>query len=219
MRRFQCSTAIAGVFAALALGAAGCGGDDSGDGGGSEPDGAALGDAFGEAAEEAYASNDQNRDEDFAQGALLEDCFILDDDAVAAIGEEVAGASDATVTAPNFLVGPPGEEETMSCGIEAGKGNLVANVTAGTTLVDRDGLLERITRDPEAPTTEIEGEAPGLDSENVIALEAGEGAAQFIWVSDDFAIGVSGPLEELDGDAGFETLSVAVEEVSRTLEG
>jgi hypothetical protein len=217
--RFRAPAVIAALLASLALLAAGCGDDDDSGEGGSEPDGAALGEAFGEASEEAYASVDQNRDEDFARGALLEGCFILDSDGVAAVGEQVAGVPDATLTDPNFLYGPPGEEETLSCGIEAGEGTLVANVTAGTTLVDRDGFLERITRDPEAPTTEIEGEAPGLDPANVVAVEVGESAAQLVWISDGFAIGVSGPAEELGGDAGFEALSVAVEEVSRTLGG
>jgi hypothetical protein len=65
-------------------------------------------------------------------------------------------------------------------------------------------------------STEIEGDAPGLAAESVVAAEA-DGIHQFAWVDGDFFVGVSGTTEQLSTDEGFEALSAAVDGVESTL--
>jgi hypothetical protein len=88
-------------------------------------------------------------------------------------------------------------------------------VGAGTTLAEPDQLRERLLRQDGAE--EIDGEPEGLDPEQVIATQSGEGASQFVWTDGAFTVGVFGPSAEIEPDEGFAALETAVSGVERTL--
>lgn len=205
---------VAGWAAAvtLAAGIAACGGGDDSD----APSGATLTEEFERLATEAYEAQDLDRETDFTRGVIDEDCFILDDEAAAAVGEILLGVDDAKTTDANFLQGVPGEEERMTCGLASGDEGQGTVVTAGTTLANAEQTRERFLRQEDAE--EIEGEPEDLDPDSVVAGEVA-GAARFAWVSEDFVIGVSAPADAIEPEEGFEALAVAVDEVARTLGG
>lgn len=210
--------ALTTITVGLALALAGCGGggDDAPDES-TAPDSAALSEAFDAGAEQAYTDADKSRADDFGSGVVIDDCFAIDDDGAAAIGD--AAGFELTLGENNFLQGVPGEEERIGCSVEAGDDGPppIFMVTVGTTLVDTAQFLERIKRNLE-DVTEIDGEAPGLDPESVIGVE-GDGTRQFAWIEDDFLIGVGGPADQLSEEEGFAALSAAVEGVESTLGG
>lgn len=204
------------LFATLAISltttACGSGEDGNGDGDGADP--AALAEAFEQEAIAAYESQDLSREDDFARGIFDIDCFILDEEGAAAVGEAIAGSGEVEVTEGSFLRGVPAEDESLSCPLGAGDEVRALSVTAGTTLVDRDQLLARFLREDGA--TEIEGDTGELDPDEVAAVEVLE-QRRFAWVADDFLIGISAPATELEPDEGYAALAVAIDEVERTL--
>lgn len=207
--------AVAAAIVGLALALAGCGGDDEPDPA-AGPDSAALTEAFGEGAEKAYADAGKNRADDFAQGVVLEECFVADAETATAIGE--AGAEDGLVFGDdNYLSGVPGEEERLGCATEA-EGDerpAIFMLTVGTTLATPEQFRERMIRNRDE-ASEIEGEVPNLDPESVIAIE-GDGISEYVWVQDDFFVGVGGPTNVRSSDEGFAALDAAVAGVERTL--
>jgi hypothetical protein len=207
-------SALATSFVAFGIVLAGCGGDEASDEP-SGPDGAALAAAFGERADEAYADAGKDRDEDFGAGFLVKECFSVDDDAAAAIGE--AAGFELTFGDSNFLRGVPDEEESLGCSVDADGDErpTIVMVTTGTTLAEPDQFLERLLRATEG-VTEVEGDAPGLDPESVVATEA-DGISQFAWVDNDFFVGIGGPSEQLSTEEGFAALSATVDGVESTL--
>lgn len=199
----------------------GCGGSDDSDDAESGPSGAELASAWDGRAVQAYAAAGADRERDFAAGTVVEGCFYLDQAAGEAIGE-VVGASAVELSDENFISGPPGEDESMTCTLTnpdtpPDDPSGLLSTSAGTTLADPDQFEARLLR-REGPTNAIEGEAPGLDPANVVAVEA-EGVYSFAWVSDDFFVGISAPAEFIGVEDGFAALSVAVGEVERTLLG
>ena len=215
------------LVAALALVAA-CSdesGDDEGLGGGSGdgPDGAALVEPFETEAEAAYEANDGDRLDDFNRGTTIDDgCFALDEAGAVAVTEALAldGAGDAGIADGTFLQGPPGQGETLSCGIDAGEDARIG-VTVGTTTLERDQLLEQMelgAGQSDQELTEIDGEAPGLDADTVLAVDR-DGFATFGWIDGDFTVALSFPEDLADYDRGFEALPVLVGAVADTLTG
>ncbi len=206
----------------LALGTlvAGCGGDDDGDGGdGSGPSGTELAAAWDTEAEAAYAAADKDRDEDFAVGALVEGCFFLDAEGADVIAAALGNDGEVEISDQNFLSGPPGEEERMVCGLSDPSGSepedrAIGSVGAGTTLATAEQFRERLLR--QAGATELEGTPDGLDPEDVAAVER-QGVNSFVWISEDFTVGVSAPAQIISAAEGFEALPTVVDEVSRTL--
>ena len=212
---------LVAVVSGVAIAAAGCGGSDSGDSGPEVSSGADLAAAFGEHAADAYAANDLDRKESFAQGTTVDGCFFLDQDGGGAIADATGTEyAEVAVSKENFISGQPDQEETMICSLNDpaadGDPGLIATVGAGTTLANPEQYLERSLRVQDA--AELEGSAEGLDADEVVAFER-QGIRSFVWVHDDFVIGVSGPEQALSAEAGFAALPVAVEEVSRTLTG
>lgn len=212
MNRLRRPAPLFAVIAALAL--TGCGSDD-GDAEPSSngPDGAAMATAFAERSAEAYEAEGSDRERDFAAGLVLDDCFALDAQGLKALGEALEGVDVRTDTG-NYLHGPPGEDETITCSLLEGDDASIGTLIAGTTVVDSEGMQERLERFEEVE--EVDGEAPGLDPADVVATDA-EGVIRLAWVSDGFLVGVFGATEPFQGEAGFEALSVAVERVARTL--
>jgi hypothetical protein len=210
------------ALVALAVLASGCGdSDDDGEADASAPSGVELADEWDAEAAAAYEAAGKDREREWAQGALVEGCFFLDQEGANAVAAALGEDVEAEVSDKNFLHGPPGEEEQMICGLsdpadtESGEGGL-GSVGAGTTLATPEQYTERLLREPES--TELEGTAEGLDAAEVVAVER-EGINTFVWVNEDFTIGVSAPAELITVDEGFAALPVVVDEVSRTLLG
>lgn len=206
MTRLRLILIALSACAALAL--AGCG-DDGGD----AADPATMKSNFDEAAAAAYESQGSDRDEDSTRGVVLQDnCFILDQEGADAIGETL-GSKPVEIAASSFLVGAPGEEESLSCTLIDDKGVGFATLVAGTTQATPDSISR------EGPLVKkIRGEAPGLDPEDVAAVAAAF-ARRFAWISEGFVVSINGPREGFEDEAkGFEALSVAVDEVARTLD-
>lgn len=197
------------LAACATLAAAGCG--DEGDGGGDATDPATMKSNFDEDAAAAYQASGSDREQDSTRGIPLTDnCFVLDQEGADAIARTLA-AGPVEIAATSFLAGAPGEEESISCTLVDQKGVGFAVVAAGTTQatpasISREGPLVK----------KIKGEAPGLDPAEVAAVEAGF-ARRFAWISDGFVVSINGPRKGLDEKKGFEALSVAVDEVARTL--
>lgn len=213
--------AVVGLVAALG---AGCS-DDGGDGGGglgSAPGGDALVEPFEAAAEDAYEAADADRSEDFNRGVEIEDgCFALDEAGAVAVAEalELDGAADAVIQDGTFLSGPPGQREQIICGIDL-DGERVT-VTAGTTVLERDQLLEQMelaAGQNDEEVSVLDGDAPGLDGDSVLATDR-DGFASFTWVDGDFLVVLSFPEDLADYDRGFEALPVLVDAVAATLSG
>ena len=195
------------LVACAALLAAGCGDD----GGGDETDPATMKSEFDEAAESAYEAEEANREEDFKRGVpLTENCFILDQEGADAIAEAL-GSESGEITATSFLSGEPGKDELLTCTLVDDKGVGFATIIAGTTQATPKELRQQ------APLNEpIEGTAPGLDPADVAAVVAGF-SRRYAWISDEFVVGVVRPSKAQNEQLGFESLSVAVDEVARTL--
>jgi len=208
------------LMAALLL-AAGC--SDDGGGLGDGPDGAALVEPFETEAEAAYEAADLDRQDDFNRGARIEEgCFALDDAGAVAVAEALAldGAADAAIDDSTFLQGPPGQRENLTCGIDAGEDARIG-VTVGTTTLERDQLLEQMelgAGQVDQELSAIDGDAPGLDGDSVLAIDR-DGFATFGWIDDDFTVALSFPEDMADYDRGFEALPVLVGAVGETLTG
>lgn len=173
-----------------------------------------MSEAFGARAEAAYRANEQDREDDFARGLLVPECFALDAEAATAVGEAAGADGPALrIADTNFLSGVPGEDETLNCSLGSSGEQLA--VIAGTTLVDAEGQLERLERGSDG-FEQFDGSATGLDDADVAATK-GEGVARLAWVSDGFIVGITGREEVLGGEEGFDALSAAVEGVARTL--
>lgn len=233
VRRGTVTTAAVTLATAMMVvfGAVGCGDDDAdgadadGDGGSAgDTDGSALVAPFDDAAEAAYEAAGADRREDFTRGVTIDEgCFVLSDEAVVAVAEAIGveGAGDAEVNPGTFLTGPPGQRESLVCSIGIGEDDANVSVNTGTTPLDRDGLLEEFELFADSNDVEVQqldGEAPGLDPDDVLAVER-EGVASFSWVRDDFQISLSVPTEVADAEAGFRALPVLVEGVTDTLSG
>lgn len=196
------------LVACAALVAAGCGDDD---GGGDEADPATMKSEFDAAAESAYEAEEANREEDFKRGVpLTENCFILDQEGADAVAKAL-GSKSGEITATSFLSGEPGEEESLSCTLVDDKGVAFATVIAGTTQASPKELRQRTPL-----IVPIEGTAPGLDPDDVAAVLAAF-TRRYAWVSDGFVVAITRPSKQPDEQAGFKGLSVAVEQVGRTL--
>jgi hypothetical protein len=94
-------------------------------------------------------------------------------------------------------------------------------VQAGTTVLERDELLDQqeVVADQRDEEVElIEGEAPGLDGETVLAMDR-DGIGTFTWIDGDFTVTLSFPEELADYDQGFAALPVLVGAVGDTLTG
>jgi hypothetical protein len=199
------------LAACASLAAAGCGDDDGGGGDATDP--ATMKSNFDEKAQAAYDAAGSDRDEDSTRGVVLnENCFILDQEGADAIAQAL-GVGSVEIAASSFLAGAPGEEESVSCTLVDDKGVGFANAIAGTT----QASPESISR--EGPLIKrIKGDAPGLDPEDVAAVDAAF-ARRFAWISDGFVVSINGPRKGLEDETkGFEALSVAVDEVARTLD-
>lgn len=219
LTRLRNASASIAVIASLALvlTVAGCGGGD--DEATTTDSGIPnVQDAFSLAAAAAYEQEGKNREADFGAGTTVKECFALDEAGLEKVGE-AAGVPDLEFTGSGFLAGPPDEEERLVCPTDAGKGAespaAIRSIAVGLTLADREQLLKRSMQGARE-ATEIDGTAPGLDPESVFALDL-DGSKQFTWVSDEFVVGLGGPSDELDDEAGFDALGVLVEEVQRTL--
>lgn len=210
-------------MAALVL-AAGCSGEsDDGEGLGDGPDGAALVEPFEAGAEAAYEAADSDRLDDFTRGVTIEDgCFALDDAGAVAVAEALGldGAAAATIGDGTYLQGPPGQRENLSCVVDVGE-DMPIGVTVGTTTLERDQLLEQMelgAGQADQEITAIDGDAPGLDADSVLAIDR-DGFATFGWIDADFTVAVSFPEDLADYDRGFEALPVLVGAVTETLTG
>lgn len=210
------------LAAALALGAfaLGCGDSDEE---APPPSGTELAEAWDAEAEAAYEAAGKDREEDFALGLPDTECFFLDQEGAVAIATALGHDGDVEISDNNFISGPPGAEERMVCGLndpaatevqDSPTQSSIAILGAGTTLATADQHRERLLREDGA--TELEGSADGLDADEVVAVDH-QGVNTFIWVSEDFSVGISGPPEAFSPEAGFDALGTAVEEVSRTL--
>lgn len=217
---------MAALVALVAAGGAACSGDDgggSGDGGAGQPDGQALAAAFGDAAEAAYDERGGDRAEDFNEGVVLDgDCFALDGGGVDAIAEALGlDPQDVEIGRGTFLNGNPDRQEILTCPLGGGGGRDRISFTAGRVSYDRDGLLEQLreSADPdEGPVEEIEGEAPGLAGDQVLAVSRNGGeTVAYAWVADGFAVTLAFLSEVADPDTGFAALSEAVDAVATTL--
>lgn len=172
--------------------------------------------AFAERSSAAYEAEGENRNNDIllGLGLLIPECFIIDAEGVAAVGEAAGAEARAfRIADTSYLSGVPGEDETLNCSLGS-TGEQLA-VIAGTTLVDTKGQLERLQRESES-SEEFDGSADGLDDADIAATK-GEGVARLAWVSDGFVVSVTGPEDLLGGEKGFAALSAAVEGVERTL--
>jgi hypothetical protein len=210
-----------GLALAIALTTGGpllaCSGDDDG-GGGGEPDGAALVDPFGEAAEAIYDDAGLDRDEGFNQGTLTETCPVLTDDDAVAIAEAVGvdDADSATVDGDNtYLSGPP-QRELMSCLVRLNDDDVVG-VSLGTTPVDRDGQLDELRQNLGDEIETIDGEAPGLDPDHVVAFARSGEAPVAIWIEGGFQIGLNIPDGVATPDDALNALPAAVDAVAAAL--
>jgi hypothetical protein len=211
------------IAAALALLALGCGGsgDDGDDGSADVPSGVELAEAWDAKAAAAYEEAGEDREENFAQGVLVEGCFFLDQEGAEAIAAALGHDGEVEISPKNFLTGPPGEEERMSCQLSDPSATEprergIASIGAGTTLATAAQFEERLLR--QEGGAELEGTAAGLDPEEVVAAESLD-INTFAWVHEDFSAGLGGPAELLSADDGFAALPVVVEEVTRTLTG
>jgi hypothetical protein len=211
---------IAAVAISIALG--GCGDSDPAEAPSNLASGSELAAAFGKLAEKAYAANDLDRDEDYAQGTTVDGCFFLDQRAAEAIADAIGGGHDKTeVAKDNLINGPPEQAETLVCTLsdpeeEDLASRLIATVGAGTTTLEPEQYVEQALRLGKGE--EIEGDAEGLDPDDVVAFERAN-VLTFAWISDDFVIGLSAPTRILSVEDGFAALPTVVDEVSRTLLG
>lgn len=211
---------IAVVTAAAVLAAVPACGDDGGDA--LEVDGPALVEPFQAEAEGAYAAHDADRSEDFDTGAFVEDgCFALDQETATTVAESLGVEDPESAELDDqgvFILGPP-ERERLTCAVML-RGDSTITVTIGTVPVGRDELLREADRRNEAmddpAPQEIEGDAPGLDADHVVAYTQDDGAV-FIWVHDGFAISLAFHSEVAEPEAGFEALPVLVEGVATVL--
>lgn len=196
----------------LAAVLAGCSGDDtSGDAG---PDLEAVEDGFATRAEAAYDAAGRSRAEDYLQGVRTESCFALDDQAVEVIATEL-GLGEVEVSGP-YLVGPP-EREQLSCSLrdEAGDG---VGITTGTLDLEPDQLAEdRLGSDP-SPPERIDGEAPGLDPDDVLGF-GDEDSTQVVHLRDGVIVSLTAPTDVASADEAYAALPVVVDEVARVLGG
>lgn len=208
--------AVAPVLAALVVAAA-CG-DDGGS------DGATLIEPFQAQVEDAYEANGRDRSEDFNRGVIVEQgCFVLDQEAAVAVAEAL-GVDDPDGAEPGgavFINGPP-EREVLSCYIDISHEHQV-DVTVGTVPLDRDELLRELQESnagsgSDNEVHEIDGYAPGLDADHVMAFQQG-GGTTFGWVHDGFAISMRLSPGLAEPDAGFQALPTLVEVVETSLIG
>ncbi|HEY8524591.1 MAG TPA: hypothetical protein VIL48_06490 [Acidimicrobiales bacterium] len=220
-----------GAALLLALTAAACsdgGGDDGGetdggDGGladGGLADGEALVAAFDEAAGAAYAELGGDREQHHTEGIVLrDDCFALDGAAASAIIEALGLDPEGAVVEDVFLQGVPGESEFLYCTLSPADTERGIAFRAGTTSYDRDGLVDLARQgDARGPIEELEGEVPGLDPDEVLAIALNQGqTVAFSWVADGFMVSVGYPTALADPDGGFAALSEAVSGVTRAL--
>jgi hypothetical protein len=215
MRRSVLTT----LTVAFVLAIAGCGGDDSSDDSDGGPDGAALRAPFNDLAAQAYEEAGEDRDAQGGAGILVEGCFAVDDEAAASIAE-AAGLDGITFIDDNFLQGVPDQEERLLCGVEKPEGTdgppPIVNIGVGTTTLNRDQLLDRLLNSADTERHEVEGEAEGLDPSTTLAAEGG-GVSQYVWVDEDFTVGIAGPSDRLPPDDGFAALVAAVDGVQSTL--
>jgi hypothetical protein len=208
---------LAVAFTALAASVAACSGDDDG-GGGDEPDGGALVDPFGEMADGFYAEAGSDRDEDFNQGALGETCPILADGDAPAIAEALGidGADEATLDGGSTFVSGPPQRELMSCTIRLPDDGVVG-ISAGTTPVDRDGLLSEYRQNVDEDVETIDAEAPGLDPDHVIGILRDGDAPVVVWITGGFQVNLNVPDGTATADDATNALPVAVEAVATAL--
>lgn len=218
------------VVAALVAGAfAGCSGDDDGDGGGGGgvlsggggPAGDDLVAPFEAAAEDAYEAAGSDRVDDHARGVLLEDgCIGLDDRGAVAVAEALGldGAGDAVVDDSGFLTGTPGQSEVATCGIDAGDDRRIG-VNLGTTVLEPDEVLEAVELSAEQndeDVTVLDGGAPGLDGDSVVAVAFDE-HTNVAWVDGDFQVVLVVPASIAGPEEAREALPVLVGAVADAL--
>jgi hypothetical protein len=204
---------MAVAVAATAPLVAACSGDDE-----SEPDGGALVDPFGEMVDGLYSDAGRDRDEDFDRGVLAETCPVFDDeDAVAIAGAVgVENADDATVVGDNTYAHGPPQSELLGCTIRLSDDE-VFGVSLGTTVFDRDGLLDVYREEYGEDVDEIDDDAAGLDPDHVLGiLRSGEGPTA-VWVTEGFQVGFTLPEGVGGPEAAMSALAIAVEAVAAAL--
>ncbi len=209
--------ALATGLTALAI--AGCGGGDSSSSttSSSQPDGTTLIASFDDLATQAYKDAGKDRQRDYTAGTNVDGCFIADDETAKAIGD-ATGLEVTFATQNNYLQGLPDQQERLICSIEPPAGAdhpVIVSVSAGTTTLTPDQTLANLQRTDKS-THELDGSAPGLDPDSVLAVEGG-GISQFMWIDGDFTVGLGGLSDKLSPDQGLAALSAAVQGVSRTL--
>jgi hypothetical protein len=211
--------ALAAGLVAVALAGCGGGGDDSSSTttSSSQPDGTTLTASFDDLATQAYQDAGKDRQQDYTGGTTVDGCFIADDETATAIGD-AAGFEVTFAQKNNYLQGLPDQQERLLCSVEPPPGAdhpVIASVSAGTTTLTPDQTLANLQR-VDKSTKELDGTAPGLDPDSVLAVEGG-GISQFIWIDGDFTVALSGLSDKLTPDQGFAALAAAVDGVSRTL--
>lgn len=195
------------VLAASVLTAVGCGGEE-----GSE--GAELGGAFAAAADRAYEAAGKDRAEDFALQVTIDDCFILPAGADAALADAVGLKQLELAT---VLIGGPPENEMIQCyfGSDGRETQAIGGVFAGATTLTPEQFRDQIIRNRKGGD-DIEGNAPGLDPDRVVAIRDEE-TGVYAWVDDGFFVSVTSP--DPDPDIGYAALGVAVEQAQGALAG
>lgn len=197
----------------------GCGGGGDGDG---DRDTEALITSFGEEAEAAYDAAGDSRSEDFSKGVSTDDCFILGADGADAVVEALGLAVDEPPEVGfTYLSGPPGQSESISCAIDVGgPDDATVTIDAGTMAADRDQVALALASSESEGAEEVDGEAPGLDPDDVVALVTNEGEVTLLgWVSDGFYVGLNVPTALAEPEAGLAALPVAVDAVTTALGG
>ncbi|HMG41121.1 MAG TPA: hypothetical protein VK611_07305 [Acidimicrobiales bacterium] len=212
------------VALTVALAGVACSGDDDDSGGRvDEPDGASLVEPFNAAAEEAYEAAGSDRQEDFTRGVAETGCFVLDEAGAVAVADAL-GVDDpdgAELAGDGFISGPPDDRELLVCPISLAGVDENVGVNAGTLDGDRAEVLQDMRRGAELNDDEIEevdGEAPGLDGDHVLAV-ARDGATQLVWVDGGFGVSLTVPDDVADAEAGFRALPVLVDAVAASLAG
>lgn len=127
---------------------------------------------------------------------------------------------DAELARGTFLTGAPDRPELLTCTIAGGDQRAIS-FTVGTVSEDRDEVLEQVREGahPDAgPIEEIEGDAPGLGEDHVLAVsrDGGEYFA-FAWIDGGFLVTLAFPSGVADPERGFAALSEAVDAVRTSL--